>query len=70
MGLCESLGRRIDPGETDYGTEDDVHVPAAFGCDLGCAFCYPEPPDHGHDCSLHACWRPGCCGDPNRKDCI
>ena len=24
---------------------------------------------HNHDCTLHACWRPGCC-DPRQSDCI
>jgi hypothetical protein len=23
---------------------------------------------HDHDCSLHSCWRPGCC-NPRRPDC-
>jgi hypothetical protein len=23
---------------------------------------------HQHDCSLHSCWRPGCC-NPRRPDC-
>lgn len=42
-----------------------------------CRVCKPPPlltvvavtdPPH-HDCSVHACWRPGCC-QPRRPDCV